>query len=192
MSLPPPSLVELGDRLADLRREIARLADLSVPRPAAPPKQPSPREPESALERRQRRVEELDTQIGQLTELREQLRRSLREMITLYDQALARIEAQFDAEVAEPGQPAVHVGVVHVRTAPVHDLQTIRKLERALAQVQGAEGVTVREFVHESVAIQLELSTEVPLISELERVVPFDFSIESNTEAEVVLRLEEV
>jgi cell division septum initiation protein DivIVA len=238
------SLSELDDRLHELQREIARIGDLSREHPTDPGRDsPSPAtataEPgvaerrsistdaaaivvraqdeadrivASALHRR----EELEGQIKQLVGLREQLRRSGRQMIVRYEQALSRIEAQFatsddlggesfagpssastsepsttatSASTSEPSTTAIYSGTVQVRARAVRDLDTISRLEQALRNVEGASGVAVREFVDQSVALELELSTDVALLSELQRVLPFEFTTESTADGEVVLRL---
>lgn len=86
-------------------------------------------------------------------------------------------------------QPNVFEGLVTIIVPQVTRVQTIQVLEDSVARVRGAEFAYLRGYHQEEVRLELSLGGPVDLIGELNRVMPYEFAVESTRPDEIVIRL---
>jgi hypothetical protein len=81
------------------------------------------------------------------------------------------------------------VGEVRVAAGPLRDIGAVRMLEHALAGIEGVESISMCGTAHHNVWFEGWFGHERELVAQLERALPFDFEVESATDAELGLRL---
>ncbi len=154
------------------------------------------------LARVHQRADEVRGQIRELVSMRDHLRATTQEIIVTYGQALSALDQRFDDALAavdgdadrRPGESASagqrrFVGDVRVVAGPLRDLDGIRILEEALMRIDAVEHLALTGFADHNVQIELRLSVECDLLTELQRALPFAFEVEAMAGADLGLRL---
>ncbi len=151
-------------------------------------------------------------QIQELIDLRDQLLADSRELVRAYGQKLDTLEQMAAAGLAavaavSPGaadesppaesppaaswageqQGVFFEGTVTLVVSGAHQVQTIEVLEDSLGRASQVEQVYIRRCFQGQVWLELTLSSEVELVDELGRVLPFRFAVISLAGNEIAL-----
>jgi hypothetical protein len=174
------TLVQLDQRLDDLRRQVATLVE-------EPDGHPSVSLPGDASGISVARLSGDGTPAATAPV---DPRLEIHELLAACDRVLLEARELMGEHRAGQARPALFEGTVAVVALGANQLETIQVLEDSLARAAQVTRTYIRRAHAGEVRVELTLTGGVDLVGELNRVMPFPFAIRSATPQEIVIGLE--